>query len=165
MIAIVAGALANKPYNGGAAWTRLSWVQGLQQLGFDVWFVEEKDLGPEEAGDASVAFFDNVVPPRFPHACSHGPLVWCSSTRSQRAACSWPPHAKQLAGGGQTGAVYDSNSDERRVYVHVSTDTGDLVGAATLMRHRGVDKGGSARPAGARPRWPTPRGSGRRWPA
>jgi hypothetical protein len=39
-VAIVAGALANKPRNGGEAWVRLSWVLGLQRLGFDVHFVE-----------------------------------------------------------------------------------------------------------------------------
>lgn len=40
-IALVAGAIANKPFNGGAAWTRLSWILGLQQFGFDVYFLEE----------------------------------------------------------------------------------------------------------------------------
>jgi hypothetical protein len=39
--AVVSGALANKPFNGGNAWTRLSWTQGLRQLGFDVFFVEQ----------------------------------------------------------------------------------------------------------------------------
>ena len=38
---VVAGALANKPLNGGEAWVRLSWIRGLQRLGCDVWFVEE----------------------------------------------------------------------------------------------------------------------------
>jgi len=37
---IVAGALANKPGNGGEAWVRLSWVLGLRELGNDVRFVE-----------------------------------------------------------------------------------------------------------------------------
>ena len=40
-IALIAGAIANKPLNGGAAWTRLSWILGLQKSGFDVYFVEE----------------------------------------------------------------------------------------------------------------------------
>jgi hypothetical protein len=39
-IAIVAGALANKPGSGGEAWVRLSWILGLQRLGLDVHFVE-----------------------------------------------------------------------------------------------------------------------------
>ncbi|MBW3665226.1 MAG: hypothetical protein KY469_19200 [Actinobacteria bacterium] len=39
----VAGALANKPLNAGEAWVRLSWIRGLQSLGFDVVFVEEID--------------------------------------------------------------------------------------------------------------------------
>ena len=38
---VVAGALANKPGNGGAAWTRLSWALGFRQLGYDVEFVEQ----------------------------------------------------------------------------------------------------------------------------
>ncbi len=38
---VVSGALANKPFNGGNAWSRLSWVLGFQRLGFDVWFVEQ----------------------------------------------------------------------------------------------------------------------------
>jgi hypothetical protein len=41
--AIVSGALANKPFNGGNAWTRLSWVLGLRRLGLNVLFVEEID--------------------------------------------------------------------------------------------------------------------------
>jgi len=40
MIALVAGAIANKPGNGGEAWVRLSWILGLRRLGFDVYFVE-----------------------------------------------------------------------------------------------------------------------------
>lgn len=38
---VVSGALANKPDNGGNAWTRLSWVLGFTRLGFDVSFVEQ----------------------------------------------------------------------------------------------------------------------------
>lgn len=41
MRVLVAGALANKPGNGGEAWVRLSWVLGLRALGIDVWFVEQ----------------------------------------------------------------------------------------------------------------------------
>ncbi len=36
----VAGALANKPLNGGEAWVRLTWALGLRRLGFNVHFVE-----------------------------------------------------------------------------------------------------------------------------
>src|ERR1043166_9785656 len=38
---LVSGAIANKPFNGGAAWTRLNYVLGLRSLGFDVYFVEQ----------------------------------------------------------------------------------------------------------------------------
>lgn len=37
---VVAGAIANKPQNGGEAWVRLSWVLGLARLGCEVYFVE-----------------------------------------------------------------------------------------------------------------------------
>jgi len=40
-IAIVSGALANKPGNGGNAWTRLQWILGLRRLGYHVYFVEQ----------------------------------------------------------------------------------------------------------------------------
>ena len=38
---VVSGALGNKPGQAGEAWVKLSWVRGLQRLGFDVWFVEQ----------------------------------------------------------------------------------------------------------------------------
>jgi len=39
--AIISGALANKPSNGGNTWSRMSWVTGLRRLGFEVCFVEQ----------------------------------------------------------------------------------------------------------------------------
>jgi hypothetical protein len=68
--AIVSGALANKPWNGGEAWVRLSWILGLRRLGFDVHFVEEiagascvDEHGgrAELASSANRAFFESVV--------------------------------------------------------------------------------------------------------
>jgi hypothetical protein len=68
--AIVSGALANKPTNGGEAWVRLSWALGLRRLGFDVCFVEQITSGDCVGGDgdpaafstsANRAFFDAVV--------------------------------------------------------------------------------------------------------
>lgn len=47
-VAVVAGALANKPGNGGEAWVRMSWVDGLLACGLDTWFVEE--LSPSAWG-------------------------------------------------------------------------------------------------------------------
>ncbi len=40
-LVLICGALANKPGNGGNAWSRLSWVQGFRQMGFDVLFAEQ----------------------------------------------------------------------------------------------------------------------------
>ena len=60
-IAIVAGAIANKPLNGGESWVRLSWILGLRRLGFDVYFAEV--LGAAACVDAAgrpAAFADSV---------------------------------------------------------------------------------------------------------
>jgi len=48
---VVSGALANKPFNGGEAWVRLSWVRGLQRLGFRVVLVEQ--IGPAACVDSA----------------------------------------------------------------------------------------------------------------
>lgn len=69
-IAIVGGAIANKPGNGGASWTRLSWILGLQRLGFDVYFLEQLDrvscVDSEGAvtrfeTSANLAYFQHVI--------------------------------------------------------------------------------------------------------
>lgn len=45
--ALVSGALAHKPGNGGNAWSRLSWLDGLRRLGVEVAFVEQLDAPSE----------------------------------------------------------------------------------------------------------------------
>jgi hypothetical protein len=69
-IAIVSGALANKPFNGGEAWVRLSWTLGLRRLGFDAYFVEELDPSScvdreggrvDFPGSANRAYFESVT--------------------------------------------------------------------------------------------------------
>jgi hypothetical protein len=60
-MALVSGALANKHQNGGAAWTRLSWVLGLKKLGFQVYFVEQIDRAHcVGASGAVVSFADSM---------------------------------------------------------------------------------------------------------
>lgn len=68
--AIVSGAIANKPFSGGEAWVRLSWILGLRRLGFDVYFVEQlaADAAVDEGGErvpfsesANLAYFERVV--------------------------------------------------------------------------------------------------------
>jgi hypothetical protein len=59
---IVGGALANKVGSGGEAWVRMSWVRGLQQLGLDVWFVEQLGERADEAETKAAAdWFQNIV--------------------------------------------------------------------------------------------------------
>jgi hypothetical protein len=58
---IVSGAIANKYLNGGATWTRLSYVLGLKRLGFSVYFVEQIDRAScVDAAGAIAAFEDSV---------------------------------------------------------------------------------------------------------
>lgn len=70
MRAIVAGALANKPGNGGEAWVRLTWVLGLRRLGVDAHLVEvidedvlrhEDGCGAGLAASVNGRFFSEVV--------------------------------------------------------------------------------------------------------
>lgn len=56
---VVAGALANKPRNGGEAWVRMSWVEGFRRLGFDVVFVEQMDR--ERTPASAVEYFERTV--------------------------------------------------------------------------------------------------------
>ena len=60
-IAVVSGALANKPHMGGAAWTRLSYILGLRRLGFDVYFIEQ--ISPDRCTtvDGGPAAFEQSV--------------------------------------------------------------------------------------------------------
>jgi hypothetical protein len=69
-LVIISGALANKPRNGGNAWSRLSWVLGFKRLGFEVCFIEQlgRDGCVDAAGapsefdrSANLAFFDEVM--------------------------------------------------------------------------------------------------------
>ena len=54
---IVAGAIANKPQNGGEAWVRLSWARGMQQLGFQTFFIEQITSPSDDA----IAYFKKVT--------------------------------------------------------------------------------------------------------
>lgn len=67
---VVAGAIANKCHSGGESWVRLSWIRGLQNLGFRVYFLEQIDAAActDAAGSpAPVAtsenrrYFDDVA--------------------------------------------------------------------------------------------------------
>jgi hypothetical protein len=56
-VVVVAGPLANKPFNGGIASIMLTLVRGLLELGVDAYLVEELEEPAEEA----VGFFEHVV--------------------------------------------------------------------------------------------------------
>jgi hypothetical protein len=56
---LVSGALANKPHNGGNAWTRLSWAGGFRRLDFEVVFVEQLAAGADES--VAAAYFRAVM--------------------------------------------------------------------------------------------------------
>ena len=54
---VVAGALANKPCNGGEAWVRLTLVRGLLELGVEAHLVEESP----DADERSIEFFGRAL--------------------------------------------------------------------------------------------------------
>lgn len=67
---LLAGAVANRPFNGGGAWVRSSWAKGLAGLGFDVFFVEEVASSAlscsgrpaaDLAGSDNLSFFRTVM--------------------------------------------------------------------------------------------------------
>ena len=67
---VVAGALANKPHNGGEAWVRLSWLLGFRELGFRIFLLEQIDQhacvdtrsAPARfAASSNLRYFDQVV--------------------------------------------------------------------------------------------------------
>ena len=62
LFVIISGALANKPGNGGNAWSRLSWVRGFQQLGCEVLFLEQLPAAIDSGARAtSTKFFQEVM--------------------------------------------------------------------------------------------------------
>src|SRR5258708_23179225 len=69
-LVIISGALANKPFNGGNAWSRLSWVLGFRKAGFEVCFIEQihRDACVDAAGQptsfrdsANLAYFQRTM--------------------------------------------------------------------------------------------------------
>ncbi|HEY3395232.1 MAG TPA: hypothetical protein VGK58_21200, partial [Lacipirellulaceae bacterium] len=52
-LAVVSGAIANKPFNGGEAWVRLSWLLGLKRLGYKVVFIEQLNTQNSANDDTS----------------------------------------------------------------------------------------------------------------
>jgi len=60
-VLLLSGALANKPFNGGNAWSRLSWILGFKRLGFDVCFVEQINRNCCVDANGMIADFTNSV--------------------------------------------------------------------------------------------------------
>jgi hypothetical protein len=62
---LVGGALANRHFNGGGAWVRLSWVLGLERLGCRVFFVEQIDPATCVDADGNRASFEDSANKRY----------------------------------------------------------------------------------------------------
>jgi hypothetical protein len=67
---VISGAIANRHGNGGGAWVRLSWIRGLDKLGYRVYFLEqirraacvdESGAASTLAGSVNCAYFRHVV--------------------------------------------------------------------------------------------------------
>jgi len=76
----ISGALANKPFNGGNAWSRLSWALGFQKLGFEVCFIEQIDPAHcvDQAGTIT-SFEDSINLAYFNQVLKGFGLSHCSS--------------------------------------------------------------------------------------
>jgi hypothetical protein len=126
---VVAGALANKPANGGEAWVRLSWIRGLQRLGCDVWFVEQIDAAHCVDGNGSRAPFQDSTNLQWFRAVTHEfGLVERSWLICDSGDVEGPPleRAADVAAGALlvniSGHLRDGNlksAFRRRVYVDI----------------------------------------------
>lgn len=94
---VVCGALANKPGNGGAAWTRLSWPLGLRRLGYDVYFVEQIAAGTcTDASGAKCELDQSVNLAYFRHVTERFGLGSSSALVSEEDGRSVGPSPKEL---------------------------------------------------------------------
>jgi hypothetical protein len=60
-IVLVGGSIAANYLNGGIAWERLSWALGLRKLGFDVFVVDQLDLGRCVFSDGIERRYENCL--------------------------------------------------------------------------------------------------------
>jgi hypothetical protein len=128
-IAIVAGAIANKPLNGGESWVRLSWILGLRRLGFDVYFAEQ--LGAAACVDAAgrpAAFAESINRAHLEGVASRFGLSGRTSLLGERGERLYGLDAAQLGEAiaeaevlfdvsGHLGAMSLAARARRRVYV------------------------------------------------
>jgi hypothetical protein len=100
-LVVVAGALANKPANGGEAWVRMSWVRGLQRLGCRVFFVEQIDEAAccDRSGRAA-SFADSVNRQWFASVTGQFGLTGTSSLLCDNGAVEGAPlsELREVAG-------------------------------------------------------------------
>jgi hypothetical protein len=69
-LVVVSGAIADKPFQGGSTWVRLSWLRGLEKLGCQVFLIDQtaapakalrRTGGSASTGSPGQAYFQNVV--------------------------------------------------------------------------------------------------------
>jgi len=133
-IAIVAGALANKPYNGGEAWVRLSWIQGLARLGFQVVFIEQ--IEPNACVD--------TVGHRVEFAESAGLAYFRAVTRQFEIAESSSliyKHGEQVAGLSMSELCDAADAAELLVNISGHLDLPELMGRLRRKVYLDIDPG------------------------
>jgi hypothetical protein len=94
-LVVVSGALANKPFNGGAAWTRLSWTLGFRQLGWKVFFLEQIAASTCVDGRGALSTFDDSANLAFfrqvmQNAGLVGPAALMCADTGQLWGATWP---------------------------------------------------------------------------
>src|SRR5262245_2190399 len=97
-LVVVCGALANKPGNGGAAWTRLSWALGLERLNSRVFFVEQISAAAcVDAAGASCEPGRSINLAYFKHVMSLFGLEERSALVADNGAAAAGPSLSELA--------------------------------------------------------------------
>jgi hypothetical protein len=94
---MVSGAIANKPCNGGNAWTRLAWILGLRRLGFDVQLVEQ--IAPDACVDAAgepASFEESLNLSYFRHVADQVGLADCFTLVTSNGEMSSGPSYPEL---------------------------------------------------------------------
>src|SRR5215470_11646940 len=93
-IIVVSGAIANKPCNGGATWTRLNYLLGLQKLGFDTYFIEQIEPQACVNQDGAASTFAECINVKYFRQVTrqfglHGRMALVDSTTLQTEGASY----------------------------------------------------------------------------
>lgn len=130
-LVIVSGAIANKPFNGGETWVRISWLRALERCGFRVFLLEQ--IAPDTCVDAAgrrtsfssstnLAYFDEVVQSfalrgRAALFCADGSALWGIERDALDAVCEHAVLLLNISGHLHVPHLFDRVS--RRAFIDI----------------------------------------------